>query len=316
MPFRMPELIIESIIRDGMENARRDLTIIDDVFSDLTTSYAQRKYGQKEIDKIKSLITNKEVSIVHAFNLVHANLPCISIQLADDREDEAKAYLGNYVGTQSTQFTDPEDLAALIVVDTFTPTSYNPKTGVLKVPDSVNLAQVHTNLLFTDASGNEFSIIGGIINSNGAKQIILEKNLDVSLSAGAVIKSSIDYVKYKIDGNNESVQLILGIHTKEPLLTKYLFTLVKYFTLSRRYDLIARGMNLNSYTSSDFSRDMQYGADSVFTRFFHLNGLVNHSWRHDKVELIDNVEVNVKIPKDKLGTEELNLEDQTITVKD
>lgn len=316
MAFRLPDLIVESILRDGLNNARRDETVIDDVFGNLNLAYASRKYGQSEIDKIKEVIRNKEVSIVHAFNLVNANLPCISIQLADDHEDEDKAYIGNYVQNVTRAFTTPEQLASLVIVESFTPLSYEPLTGVVKVDDSVNLAAVHTNLLFVDAAGAAHQIIGGIVNDPGAKQFIIATGETVSLDPGAVIKSSIDYELFQKRGNVEKTQVILGIHTEEALLTKYLYILVKYFFLSRRSDLIARGFELTSYSGSDFHRNVEYVGDVVYTRFFNLTGLVLHQWQSDKVQLIDSVDVQVKLAKDRLGNEALNLTDSTIKVKE
>lgn len=316
MSFIIPDLIVESIIRDGFNNARRDNSVIDDVFEDLTLAFNSKKYGESEVEKIKKIINDQEVSIVHSFNLVNSNLPCISIQLSDDRENENEAHMGNYVSNLVIPMTDPDELAALIYVDDITPTSYNVLTGAVLVDDSVNLAGVHANLLFEDSAGALHTIIGGIINEPGTKQFMVEKGGSVALGSGGIIKSSLDYKIYQKRGNIESTQLILGIHTKEALLTKYLYILVKYFMLSRKDDLIARGLQLNTYTGSDFTRNMEYIADVVYTRFFNVSGRVQHQWRSDKVQLIDNVEVNVKVPKDRAGNEELGLTDSTVQVKE
>lgn len=316
MSFKLPDLIIESIIRDGLNNARRDETVIDDVFADLTMSFASKKYGDSEIDKIKNIIQNKEVSIVHSFGLVNTNLPCISIQLAEDMEEKENASMGNYVMNITKAFTTPEQLAKLVIVNAFTPISYDPLTGILRIPDSANLAPVYANLLFVDGLGVKHPILGGIINDAGAKQVIIGKQEEVSLGAGAEIKSSIDYEIFQKRGNAEQTQVIMGIHTNEPLLTKYLYILVKYFILARRSDLIARGFLLTTYSGSDFSRDMNYGADSIFTRFITLIGTVQHQWRSDKVQLIDSVDVHVQVAKNRLGNEALKLTDATVKVKE
>lgn len=315
MSFKMPDLIVESILRDGFNNARRDNSVLYDLFEDLTLAYNSKKYGEAEINKIKKIINDQEISIVHAFNLVNSNLPCISIQLADDRENENEAHMGNYVKNIVRPITDPDALAALVYVDEIFPNSYDPITGIVKLPDDVNLAGVHANLLYVDSAKNEFTIIGGIVNDLGAKQFIVDRGSEVALGEG-LIKSSLDYNIYQKRGNIESTQLILGIHTKEALLTKYLYILVKYFMLSRRDDLIARGLQLNTYTGSDFHRNLEYVGDVVYTRFFNVSGRVQHQWRSDKVQLIDNVEVNVVVPKDKKGNEALGLEDSTIKVKE
>lgn len=312
MSFRLPDLILESIIRDGFNNARRDPTVLQDVFGDLTLPFADQKYGIPEVDKIIKLIQNKEVSVVHSFNLVPTNLPCISIQLADDRETENRAHLGNYVTQIQKAFTSPEDLAGTVVVSSFTPQSYNPVTGVVTVDNSVNLVEVYANLLFVDSTGAQHQILGGINNTPGSRQFIIEKAGTVSLSPGAQIISSINYAQYLIRGNIEQTQLIVGVHTKDALLTKYLYVLIKYFVLSRRDDLIARGMEINTYTGSDFTRNMDYGADVVYTRFFNVSAMVEHQWRSDKVQLIDSVQVVAQVEKDQLTNEELGITNQSI----
>lgn len=316
MSFKLPDLIVESILRDGFANARNDLSVIDDVFCDLTMAYADKKYGQAEIQRIKDIIANKEVSIVHSFNLVNSNLPCISIQLADDREDESKAHMGNYVHNITRPFTTPEELAATVIVESFQPNSYSPNSGAVKVSDGVDLSQIHANHLFVDSDGTKFTITGGIVNTAGKKQFVIDKQATVNLGPGAEIRSSIDYNLYEKRGNIEQTQLILGIHTKEALLTKYLYVLVKYFILSRQSDAIERGIQLNTYTGSDFTRNLAYEADVVYTRFLNVSGTVQHQWRSDKVQLVDNVEVTVLIPKDRLDNEELERTDQTILVKE
>lgn len=316
MSFKLPDLIIESIVRDGLNNARRDETVIDDVFGDLNVSYSSKKYGAAEIEKIKEIIRKKEVSLVHAFNLVNANLPCISIMMADDVEDEKAAQLGGYVYNVAKAFTTPEQLAKLVIVESFAPTSYDPNTGVVRVPDSVNLAAVYPNLLFVDRAGVQHVVLGGIINDPGAKQFIIGEQAEVDLGPGAEIKSSIDYEIFQKRGNSERTQIILGVHTSDALLTKYLYVLLKYFILSRRSDMIQRGFDLSTYQGSDFSRDLEYAGDVVYTRFLHLTGLVMHRWRSDKVQLIDSVDIQVQVGKDRLNNEQLGRQNATIKVKD
>lgn len=312
MSFILPDLVIESLIRDGLENARRDDSVIEDVFCELTRPHIKKKYGQKEINKITKLMAEEEVSVVHAFNLVNANLPCFSIQLADDREAEDRAHMGNYVQNRTVPITDPDRLAALTVVSSFQPTTYSPNSGAVKVPDIIDLEVVHANQIFVDADGNEFQILGPISNVNGNKKFFIEKQQTVNLGPGAEIKGSIDYDVYIEQGNIEQTQLIIGVHTQDPLTTKYLYTLLKYFIASRKKDAIPRGLQINTYTGSDFNRNMNYVGDTVFTRFLNVSCMVQHQWRSDKVQLIENVEVQVLVAKDKASNEQLGLEDSTV----
>lgn len=315
MSFVLPDLVIESIIRDGMQNARRlPDDVITDVFGNLTRSFADKKYGQKEIDKIKSLVEEKEVSIVHSYNLVNVSIPCISIQLINDTEDERRAHMGDQVAFYEVPFADQ---SVTVIVSSFEALTYDVNTGIVTVDDTVNLSQVYANLLFIDQAGVEHQILGGIDNTAGQKKFAIEKQGEVTLGVGCEIKTSINFNRYKTKGNIEKINILLGIHTPDPLITKYLYTLVKYFLLSRKKDLISRDLQLSTYSGSDFTRNMEYKADAVFSRYITVTGFVQHDWRSDLVELVDHVDVNVKVAADKYGNNALGLTNQTVkTTKD
>lgn len=309
MPLVIPDLIIESIIRDGLENARRRPEVIDDVFGNLTRAFASKKYGASEIEKIKNLMVNKEVAVVHAFHMVEANAPCISIQLMSDIEDTQKAYLADFIGVTDVSYEDPADS---VIVEGVTIEAYDPITGKVSINDSTNLSNVYANLLLVDSNGEEFPILGGIVNDAGAKTVYIAKNAEIAVGTGAEIKTSINFQRYMSRSNTAKVQLLLGIHTKDPLTTKYLYTLVNYFLLSRKKDLITRDFQLATYSGSDFQRNMQYRGDAVFDRFLTVSGMVQHDWRSDLVELVDSVNVSVKVEADEFGNSALNLENLTV----
>lgn len=314
--FPLPDLIIESILRDGMEDIRRDPEALEDVFAPLTQPYAERKYGTAEIEKIKQMVMRREVAIVHTWYAMETKIPCISIQLAEDSEKIDQTYLGDRKVLEDVPFTSPDQLAGLVRVSDIDPISYDSQSGIVSVPDTVNLAEVHVNLLFIDAAGTEHVILGGISNSVGGKQFQIDSGVSVDLGAGATINSSIDFDRYSKNQTAEQMTIILGIHTKEPLITKYLYVLVKYFLLSRKKDLCSRGIDLSTYSGSDFTRDLGYEADQVYTRFLHVHGILRPTWRADKVQLVDNINVNVKVPRDKYGNDIIGIEDQTVQVSE
>ncbi len=309
--FIIPEIVITSVINDGIQNCRDDKSIVQDVFGNLTRSFANTKYGLAEINKIQKMLETKTIPIVHSMNMVTAEVPCISVALLSDSEDTRHAGFSDYMTTTNVALTDPSDLAALIQVPSFTPNSYNSTTGAISIPDSVDLSQIYINLLFVDATGAEFPILGGIVDTTGSKQVIIESGQTVSLSIGATIQSSINYLQYQVKGNVENVQLMIGIHTKEPLMTKYLYTLVKYFILSRKISLIKRDFQLATYSGSDFTRDQQYGGDAVFTRFLTLNGMIQNDFNAQKVKVYDDVNVILVTDKDEFTSEQLGLDNQT-----
>src|SRR5579863_9750659 len=103
--FKMPELIVESIIRDGLQNVNADPSIIDYVFNELTRTYNQQKYGQAEILRIKALLA-KPLAIVYSYVEVDAKSPCYSIMLGADDEDKKRAQLADFYEYITEPITD------------------------------------------------------------------------------------------------------------------------------------------------------------------------------------------------------------------
>lgn len=297
MPFIMPELILESVVRDGLENVRRDETIIEDVFGNLTRAFASSKYGNAEIEKIKEAISSKEVSVVHSLAQVNSGLQqdgnsmMISFNLGEEAEDTQKAGIGDAFSFVDRPFTKPSKIASVTKVGPFTPTAYNPVTGLVNVPDAVNLANVHVNLLYVDIAGTEHIIRGGINNTTGSKTFMVAKQSDVNITGDGEIKSQITYDRYQTKSNIDNTTILLGVHSKEPLLTKYLYVLVKYFLLSRKKDLISRDFQLSTYRGSDFQKNEKYIGDHVYSRWLTISGMIQHDWNDEKVDLIDHMEI-------------------------
>lgn len=292
MSFNMPELILESIIRDGIQNVRADKTIIDDVFSQLTRSYASRKYGTSEITKIKSLI-DKEIAVLYSYHQVDSKVPCFSIMVGGDDEFKPRAHLGDHYDEVQEDIVNPTELQALHRVNNIIVLSYDNKSGKILVDDSTNLSQIYSGMIFVDSLGTEHTIVGGINNTPGDKSFFIPKGDEVDFSTTtSYIRSSLDYKQYEVRGVTSEVKLIIGVHTKDALTTKYLYTLLKYFILSRKKDIIKRGLYISTYNGSDFNRDSAYVADQVYTRFLTISAKIDDTWRSDQVTLIDNVEID------------------------
>lgn len=312
MAFRLSQLIIESILRAGQTSVRRDPSLIPDVFSDLTQPYLAKKYGQKEINKIQNLM-NKDIPIVHAFSPTTADIPCISIQLLSSREPEKEQALNDYIGSPSFPM-DALQLAQEVIVANITALSYDPLSGAIYLPDSVDLTNVYVGSVFHDVAGNDFSILGGIVDEDGMKQIVIDMNQTVELSGLTLIKSFVNTNDYTQRINVERETLLLGIHTKDPLQTVYLYTLVKYFLEARKGDLIDRGFDIPNYESSDFTRNMDYEADMVFSRFITVTGRIENRWLSEKVIPIEQIELDLEVPIDVANNEQLGLTNSTIKV--
>lgn len=288
MGFNLPELVLESVIRDGIQNVRADTQIITDIFTQLTRAYNTNKYGSTEVTKIQALM-NKEIPVVFSYLDVDAKAPCFSIMIGSEDEDRRRDHLGDTYFDETDDITDPVELANLVKVANITPTAYDPLSGKISVDDSVDLSQTYKGLIFVDAVDTEHPLAGGIDNTPGQKCFFVNKGDEVDISGPGEIKSSLDYTLSEIHGTTSDIRLVVGVHARDALTVKYLYILLKYFILSRKKDLISRGLYLPMLSGSDFNRNQEVLGDRVFHRFLTLTGKVDDTWRNDQVVLIDNV---------------------------
>lgn len=315
MGFRLPDLIVESVIREGFASVRRDSTIIDDVFEDLVQSFNSKKYGDREINRIKEFCRTKEVRIVHSFAQVPIGLPCVSIQLMADDEDKAITHLDDFEEDIQRTHTDPDDIANEVVLSGLSAESYDPLTGIVIFDDATDLSLVHRNQLFEDADGTTFRILGSIDTTPGNVSFAIDKAQEPNLVGPCQVRSSINFEQFEIRGTVDQVRLLIGVHAQDRLMTIYLYTLLKYFLSARKLDLVRRGYQSFSFSGSDFTRNNNY-AEPVFERFLTTSGIVQDSWNSDKVIPIEDIEIEADVQRDEATNEQIGHEDQTVQVDD
>lgn len=286
----MPDLIIETTIRDGLAYLKANPSVVDDIFSPLLKGYAARKYGSTEIARIKALLAEKEIAVAHSFHEAAAKSPSYSIQLGNEAEAKDRAHLNDFEMDVREPLSAPE-LSALEKITNLIPTSYDSFSGKVSVDDSVDTSVINAGYIYKDGSGVEFEIQRGCSNIPGNKFFFILKGQDPDIVNPGLVKSSITESQYEQKGDTSRVHILIGVHTKDALLTKYLYAILKYIMKSRKADLIKRCFLNSTFQGSDFTRDLQYLGDQVFTRFFTISGEVDDTWRSDNVDLIDNVEI-------------------------
>ena len=289
MGMNLPDLIIEATIRDGLLYLAQNPSRVDDIFAPMLSAFASRKYGQSEINKIKTALQTQNIAIVHSFHLAEAKAPCYSIQLGAENEAKERAHLNDFEEQVQVPITD---VSTLIRVPNFVPTGYDITSGKVSVDDSVDLDPAHPGFIFVDASGNEQEIQPGMSNDAGNKFFFLPRNGNApNISGNCYIKTFLSYTQHEEKGYSSAINILVGVHTKEPLFTKYLYVILKYILASRKHDLIQRGLVNSTFSASDFTRDLAYEGDQVFTRFFTISGQVDDTWYSDETQLIDNVDI-------------------------
>jgi hypothetical protein len=93
MPFVMPEIIVRKLIDHGIKELRKNKPAFDDLFSNLVLDELNEDYGSDYREKIWQWFSTTKIPVVQAWSFNAQKIPCISIHLASETEDESKAAL-------------------------------------------------------------------------------------------------------------------------------------------------------------------------------------------------------------------------------
>lgn len=98
MSFVLVENVVQRVVQKGLQDIRDNPDRIDEIFSQYLEPELEPDYGQKYIDQIKSWFLNTKLPVVQAWSFNAQRIPCYSIHLATELEDEAKAAAGDHYG--------------------------------------------------------------------------------------------------------------------------------------------------------------------------------------------------------------------------
>lgn len=93
MPFVMPEIIVRKIIDHGIKELRKNKPAFDDLFCNFLLDELDADYGANYREQIWKWFSETKIPVVQAWSFNAQKIPCISIHLANETEDESKAAL-------------------------------------------------------------------------------------------------------------------------------------------------------------------------------------------------------------------------------
>lgn len=288
------DLVVESVIRDSLAAIRQNPARLDNLFENFGETWMAPTMGDDALNKVKDWIANNRIEIVQGFNQKPSQLPCISINLASAIEMKDLATLSDFAEEVTTTLT----AAQTTVLTTFVPTSYDTTTGIIRVPDGADLSNVSTNMLFVDTAGTQFAILGGLDDTVGSKMLNIGGGETPAIAGTCQILSNLDISRTVVNmiPINENIQV--GIHTESAWMTKILYYIVIYGFQVRRDTFIRRGIELTSFTSSDFIREPQFLPENSFSRFITLNGITRLYYTAKAATLASDVQPGVLVQKD------------------
>lgn len=98
MSFVMPEIVVQKILDYGIKQLRANKAEFYDLFCQFTQDELANDYGSKYLDEVWAWFSTTKIPVVKAWSLNAQRIPCISVHLANETEDESKASVGDIMG--------------------------------------------------------------------------------------------------------------------------------------------------------------------------------------------------------------------------
>ena len=98
MAFVMPEVVVRRLIDLGIKDLRADRRAFNDLFEQFANPELNADFGPNYRDQIWEWFSTTKIPVVQAWSFNAQKIPCISIHLANETEDESKAAMDDLAG--------------------------------------------------------------------------------------------------------------------------------------------------------------------------------------------------------------------------
>lgn len=278
------DVIIKSAIIAALAEARTLPWVLDYTFANLPQdTLTNTQYGQADVEMAKKWFLSTDVPIVMDLRLDKATWPVIAISLLDSVESEFSLGDVHYVPYEGTFADWP------IIAGPFTPTSYSPSTGMMRIPDAA-IANVVMDggMVLIDAAGRAFPV-----------REVLDTDL-VSITPNTLADFKTVIIKDGNPGlitpiesvrNRESYQIMV-LGDAESTHAIYLHSIL-YFMLNRKKETLLefRGFDRSTISSGKVERFQPAENQVVYGRTINLVGYVQQSWIKDNKQVIQGVSI-------------------------
>lgn len=289
MGFVFTNLMLEAFLRDGLETIQNsigtDRDIVSDIFSSLKASYMEKRYGERELDKIRNLVSNEGIKVTHSFSKNDPKLPLVYIHPSQDNESPEKDFLDDYVGDEDIAITPRR------ITDIFDAESYNSTTGEVSANlDDPNFEDVRPGMYWVNKNGNKYKIKGGISNEDGDKRFSICTGLNGIELEDGYIESGIDKSIIEKSGVISTEMVTLHVIADNPLTVTYIYAIIKYLIIARKSVLESMCISGLVTTEGDDLHIIDWDPDHVFgRRIFVKFARIENTWNSDYVDLVEAI---------------------------
>ena len=94
----LPEIVMQKLLTHGLDKLRANKEEFYDLFGQYLSKDLALDYGPRYLDELWDWFTTTKIPVIQAWNLNVQRIPCLSVHLANETEDESKAGIGDIFG--------------------------------------------------------------------------------------------------------------------------------------------------------------------------------------------------------------------------
>jgi len=101
MSYVMAEIAVQRLFQYGIQHIRSNREVFDEIFAyQATHPMMVKSYGPAYVNKIWEWLNTEKIPVMQAFQLSAERVPCYSIHLSTESEDESKAAISDFYGDE------------------------------------------------------------------------------------------------------------------------------------------------------------------------------------------------------------------------
>ena len=296
------DVFFRRIIELTLNDIRENDWLLDDILSDFVLDpMLSGIYGQKEINNAKKWFQDNEISVFLPHRMDLEKMPCVTISIGSNSEDKSLARLADT--TPFVETYDASDIGKTIqyVVEPFTIVSYEQITGLIEVPESVDLTTVQPGMVVVNpANGTGYVIV----KKDAAGIYIAEGTALTAVQVGILPQYMIYRARREIATFQERITIGCHVHG-DPNSLLWLYSIMMYGLLRYREGALeSRNFQLSNIETSDMVRNQNWESigENVYSRFITISGQVENTWVKAPKRIIESINLKNTEPENGLGT--------------
>jgi hypothetical protein len=296
------DTLIRLALIEGMARMRENPALVDHVFAGMRGDPLLNPLKvADEIENAKQWFLKTEVPVFMSYRVDEVTFPAVTISLQESSEVEVTHGDVHYVPVEQVASDWP------VLCGPFNPIKWLPSSGMMVLPASaIQNITLGAGMVLFDSAGRQYPILEVLDDDT----IALQPGLSVDFNNSTIRTAQPRKIQH-VESASYRETYQVGCHVDgEPWRLTYLHSIVKYILLKYKQDLLeARGFERSTLASTDFSRNSQFDAEIVFSRWINVTGYVRQSWDKGAYDAISSVDTKTIVEVETSDEDESDDED-------